>query len=225
MVLTVIVLALAARALAAPDIHWSFGPATLSIASVASIPLQKGFISIQDGELRRFLEASGNPPTGREVAVAGPTDLHWFAVISRENRISVDELHRAIVDGTAAANLIRARQGRETLDVLGYREKPRFDDRHQVLTWSLDTVESGGRAVVNRFAYFVGRDSVIAFEMVTEEAEYPRAQAEFDRWLGGFRFLPGREVGTSVDWRLLLVLAIAAGSAWFVLGRRGEKAT
>ncbi|MGC4054244.1 MAG: DUF2167 domain-containing protein [Paludibaculum sp.] len=91
----------------------------------------------QGQEMKRYLEATGNPPMGQELAVVGPADLHWFAVIAREDRIQVEELHKAIVNGTEAANLVRSRQGRETLDVLGYREAPRFDSARQVLSWSL----------------------------------------------------------------------------------------
>lgn len=203
-----------------PEIRWSFGPAVLAPAGRADLPVPAGLIYVQGTELGRFLTASGNPPSGRELAVVGARDLGWFAVVSREDRIGVEELHRAIVNGTEAANLVRARQGRETLDVLGYREAPQFDKERQVLTWSLDTVESGGRAVVNRFAYFVGRRTVIGFEMVTEAGSYEAARAAFDGWLRGFRFRTGEEAGRGVDWGLWTVLGIAGAAGWLIWRRR-----
>lgn len=172
--------------------------------------------------MRRFLEASGNPPTGHELAVVGPADLHWFAVLAREDRIGAEELRKAIVDGTEAANLIRARQGRETLDVLGYREPPRFDGAKQVLSWSLDTAESGGRGVVNRFVCFLGRDVVIQAEMVTERAGAEAAQREFESWVKGFRFEAGHEAPRR-DWALWAVLGVSAASAAILLWREWRR--
>lgn len=204
----------------APEIRWSFGPAEVELAARAALPVGRGLIYVQGEEMGRFLRASGNPPEGRELAVVGPVDLRWFAVISKEDRIGVEDLRKAIVDGTTAANLVRARQGRETLDVLGYREAPRFDKERQVLTWSLDTVESGGRAVVNRFAYFMGRQTVIGLEMVTEEESYGAAKGAFDELAAGLRFRPGEEAGHPVDWGLWVILAIAAALGWLVWRRQ-----
>lgn len=203
-----------------PEIRWSFGPVPVVLGRIASIRAGQGQIYVQGPEMRRFLEASGNPPTGHELAVVGPEDLHWFTVIAREDRIGVEELRKAIVDGTEAANLIRARQGRETLDVLGYREGPQFDAERQVLSWTLDTVESGGRAVVNRFVYFVGRDEVIALEMVTERAGAEEAQREFDSWVKGFQFAAGHEPAPPRDWGLWVVLSLSGVSAAVLLWRR-----
>ncbi|MGJ5814719.1 DUF2167 domain-containing protein [Paludibaculum fermentans] len=203
----------------APEIRWSFGPAPVVLGGIASIRAGPGQIYVQGREMGRFLEASGNPLTGRELAVVGPADLQWFAVITREDRISVEELHKAIVDGSAAANLIRGRQGRETLDVLGYRSAPRFDAGRQVLTWSLDTSESGGRAVVNKFVYFVGRETVIGLEMVTEAEGFESAQGAFDSWVTGFRFAGGHEPAAPRDWGLWVVLVVSGVSAAVVVWR------
>ncbi|QOY86126.1 DUF2167 domain-containing protein [Paludibaculum fermentans] len=215
----VLLLAAAAGAQTMPEIRWSFGPAPVVLGGVASIRAGKDQIYVQGAELGRFLEASGNPPTGHELAVVGPADLHWFAVLGREDRIGVEELRKAIVDGTDAANLIRARQGRATLDVLGYRERPRFDAERQVLGWSLDSAESGGRAVVNRFVYFMGRDAVIGVEMVTERAGAEAAQREFDSWVTEFRFAAGHEPAPPTDWGLWVVLGVSGLSAAVLMWR------
>lgn len=81
------ILALLAASLSAqplPDIRWQFGPRTLTLAGVAELRLNMGLMYVDGAEMRKFLLASGNTLTGRELAVAGPVDLAWFAVISRE---------------------------------------------------------------------------------------------------------------------------------------------
>jgi len=68
-----------------PEIHWQFAPLTLNLEGRASLPLERGMISATGAEMRKFLQAAGNPPTGCEVAVIAPVDVRWFAIISREH--------------------------------------------------------------------------------------------------------------------------------------------
>jgi hypothetical protein len=65
-----------------PVIRWRYGPLALSLAGVARLRLPSGMIAVEGAEMRRFLLASGNALTGSELAVSGPVDLRWFAVIS-----------------------------------------------------------------------------------------------------------------------------------------------
>lgn len=72
-------------ALPAPPIRWRRGPLTLQLAGAARLRLPPGMIAAEGGEMRRFLSATGNQLTGKELAVAGREDLRWFAVISLES--------------------------------------------------------------------------------------------------------------------------------------------
>lgn len=66
-----------------PKIAWRSGPVRLRLAEGVSVKIPAGMAAIQGAEMRRFLEASGNRLEGRELAVAGPEDLRWFAIFSR----------------------------------------------------------------------------------------------------------------------------------------------
>jgi hypothetical protein len=66
-----------------PRIAWRHGPMRLELGEGVSLPLPGTMIAIQGAEMTRFLEASGNRIEGRELAVAGPEDLRWFAILSR----------------------------------------------------------------------------------------------------------------------------------------------
>ncbi len=68
-----------------PDIRWQRGPLTLQLAGAARLRLGAGMIAAEGAEMRRFLKATGNQLTWKELAVAGPDDLSWFAVISLES--------------------------------------------------------------------------------------------------------------------------------------------
>lgn len=66
-----------------PRIAWRHGPLRLQLGEDVSLRIPDTMIAVQGADMRRFLEASGNEIEGRELAVAGPDDLRWFAIFSR----------------------------------------------------------------------------------------------------------------------------------------------
>ena len=70
--------------MAAGSIRWQHDPLTLQLAGAARLRLSEGMIAAEGGEMRRFLKATGNQLSWKELAVVGPRDLRWFAVISLE---------------------------------------------------------------------------------------------------------------------------------------------
>jgi hypothetical protein len=66
-----------------PRIGWRRGPLRLLLDGEVVLRLPDNMVAVQGAEMRRFLEASGNRVEGRELAVAGPDDLRWFAIVSR----------------------------------------------------------------------------------------------------------------------------------------------
>lgn len=66
-----------------PRIQWQAGPLRLRLTEEATLQVPEGMAAIQGAEMRRFLEASGNRMEGRELAVAAPADVRWFAIFSR----------------------------------------------------------------------------------------------------------------------------------------------
>jgi uncharacterized membrane-anchored protein len=201
-----------------PRIQWLFGPATLALPGGAEIAIGPELVYVQGAEALRFLRATGNPTEGHEALVIGARDLAWFAVFSFHGYESlgfvrpnpdVTAIAAAIRRGNEEANRKRRRTGRDTLDVLAWREKPLFNSATGRLEWSLDTRESGGRADENRFVWFLGRQGVISAECVTEASSMARARVEFEQALDGFHFQPGQERGASEplsarlkDWKL-----------------------
>jgi hypothetical protein len=74
------------------EIRWSRGPHTLRLGEQRVLPLPGGVVYAEGVEMRRFLAATGNSLTGREVAVFGAGDLSWFVVVSGAEGISRSEL-------------------------------------------------------------------------------------------------------------------------------------
>jgi uncharacterized membrane-anchored protein len=173
-----------AEAPPAPAIRWQFGPRTLTLTGLGALPLPSGMIAADRAEARRFLEATGNPPAGDEIAIAAPANLDWFLVFSFDEfkklglehpRPSVAEIVAALKRGNSETNQARKKAGRETLDLLGWREKPSYDAKTFRLEWSIDTQESGGRHDANRFWLLLTRNGVLTIELVTEQPRYAAA--------------------------------------------------
>lgn len=64
------------------EIRWSRGPHELRLEEKWVLPLPAGLVYAEGGEMRRFLAATGNALTGKEMAVFGAVDLSWFVVVS-----------------------------------------------------------------------------------------------------------------------------------------------
>ncbi len=170
-------------------IHWQFGPRTLTLSGLGALPLPRGMVFTDRSETRRFLEASGNPPAGDEIAVVAPANVDWFLVFSfdefkklglKRPKPSVDEIVNALRRGNSEMNQARKKAGRETLDLLGWREKPSYDAKTFRLEWSIDTQESGGRHNANRYWLLLTRNGVLTIELVTEEPRYAAASQTAD---------------------------------------------
>lgn len=161
-----------------PEIRWQFAPLDLNLGEGASLPLPSGMIAAQGEEMRRFLLATGNQLTGRELAVLGPDDLGWFAVISTEPGRAQ---HRA--------------------------------------EWVENSVEADGRKVVIRTVALPVRERAVVFEVVSEQAEEPRARAEFDalmaRWAS--RQAPAPDAR---QWAPMLAVTVLAGTLLWLIRRR-----
>jgi uncharacterized membrane-anchored protein len=173
-----------AEALPTPAIRWQFGPRTLTLSGLGALPLPSGMISADRVETRRFLEATGNPPAGDEIAIAAPANLDWFLVFSFDEfkklglehpKPSVAEIVATLKRSNSETNQARKKAGRETLDLLGWRQKPSYDAKTFRLEWSIDTQESGGRHDANRFWLLLARNGVLTIELVTEQPRYAAA--------------------------------------------------
>jgi len=219
-----------------PEIRWQFGPAEFRLGEQAALRLPQGYLWADPEETKRFLEASGNPPSGHELAIIGPLDVAWFAVFSFEGYDAmgfvkgslpdVDAIGAALRRGNEEANAERGKQGQTTLDLVDWAQRPHYDPVSKNLEWSLTAVESGGREVANFFTFYLGRDGVMSVELVTSPRDLPRHQALLKGLLRGFRFMPGRAhmIDKVPGWWWALP-AIPAGVAMLLMALRRRKRT
>lgn len=92
-----------------PQIHWLFGPTTIALTPSLTQAVPSGWVYAQTGEMQRFLKATGNPLTGKELAVIAPADLACFVIVSRLEpaRDSAFEEYSTEADGRQVIILTR----------------------------------------------------------------------------------------------------------------------
>lgn len=160
------------------DIHWRFAPATIRLEG-ADLYLAEGMIYLEGAEMRRFLEAAGNPLEGNELAVVAPRDVSWFAVFTRQPE-------QPPIPGNG-----------------DWRERPGFDERTGRTSWAVNSTEPDGRKVVSRTVYIPNHKPILGAEMLCEARTYDRSKMEFEAILDQIHLgqRPERETSHSrISW-------------------------
>ncbi len=151
----------------------------------ASLDLGEDYIFYDQQDAHKILtEVWGNPPQAAEgvlgmVMKAGttPFDDAWGAVISFEDvgyvsdddaaEVDYDELLTSLKDATRTANLERAKNGYETINLVGWAERPDYDPATHSVVWAKDLQFSGEEGdVLNYDLRTLGRYGVLSVNMV-----------------------------------------------------------
>ena len=167
------------------------------IGDNAMLTLRPGFVALNAADTARFNEFSENPVSGDEYMFA-PDDLRWFAFLNYDpvgyvkddESIDADDVLDTIREGTEAANEIRKQRGWSTMEILGWRFPPSYDQRTQRLEWAIDAV-SEGRPLINFNTRILGRKGVYEAILVTDPEGLDTAVQEFNSQLASFDFNAG----------------------------------
>ncbi len=201
-------LALACAPLAAaegegPALAWQRGPATAPIGDdLAELELSEGFVFLGAQDTQKLLELNQNPVSGTELAIVSPASdaEQWFMVFEfdeigyvpddEKDELDADALLASVREGTEAANEERKRRGWPEMKIVGWHEKPHYDEATNHLTWSI-IGESQGQRSVNRAVKLLGRRGVMTATLVASPEELDSAIPEADALLGAYSFRSG----------------------------------
>ena len=215
-----------------PSLAWQPGPATAPIgSSLAEIDVPEGFVYLDGQNTAKFMELIGNPVSGSEKATVASAsdDESWFVVFewdpigwvddSEKEDLDADSLLESIKEGTEAANEERRKRGWQTLEILGWYERPKYDEVTNNLTWAIEG-QSGEDRVLNRNIKLLGRRGVMTATLVASPEELSRVSPITDELLANYRFqegnryaefIPGKD--TVAKYGLTALIAGGAGAA------------
>jgi uncharacterized membrane-anchored protein len=214
----------------APKLDWQVAPLLAPIGDeLAEIDLPEGFLYLDQAGTAKLMELTGNPVNGSELATVAPADDGgWFLIFewseigwvddSERDALDADALFASMKEGTEAANEARRERGWPTLELVGWKEAPHYDERTKNLTWAIEG-RTEGEAVLNRLVKLLGRRGVMSVTLVGSPEELASATPQVDRLLEGYRFrtgntyaeyLPGTDTAAQVG---LAALVVGGGAA------------
>jgi uncharacterized membrane-anchored protein len=188
---------------AAAPLPWQRGPGTAPIGSgLAEIDLGEEYVFLDGAGTKRLMELTQNPVSGQEVATVAPVadEDHWFLVFEydpmgyvsdqEKDSLDADAMLASIREGTDAGNEERRKRGWPTMRIVGWQEKPHYDERSRNLSWAV-IGESEGHRNVNRIVKVLGRGGVMTVTLVADPEELAAAIPRVDALLDGYRYRPG----------------------------------
>jgi len=224
--------------------NFETGPLIGRLGTVASVDVPEGCRFTEAQGAQNFLEATENPPSGRELGLilckAGVSDSSfWFVVftfdasgyVKDDEKADLDaaKILKTIQSGTEAGNEARRERGWEELVVTGWERAPYYDSLTHNLTWStrLKGKESPGESV-NHSVRLLGRKGVMHVDLVADPNDMEVAVAAFDSIIGSYSYLTGNKYA---EWQpgdkvakygLTALIAGGAGAAALQLGLFGK---
>lgn len=221
-----------------PEINWIEGPMTADLGdNLAQIQVPEGYLFATAGETRKVMELTGNPPTGREVGLIMPAEegKSWFLVFEFDevgfikdddkDKIDADAILEGIKEGTEASNEQRKEMGSDAIHVVGWFEKPHYDERSHNLVWAIEAQgEADPGRVVNYDVRLLGRRGYISATLVTDPQALAADLPHVQTLLSGFSFKQGNRYAEWVEgdkiaeYGLTALVAGGAGAAAAKLG-------
>lgn len=123
-----------------------------------------------------------NSVTGMEqgIVLSKDNNENWYVLFEFDNmgyvkdndagKINADQLLSDIKNGTEEDNKERMKNGKSTLDIIGWDEKPHYDPNTNNLVWSV-LCNSSGEQIVNYNVRVLGRGGVTEVTLVASKDE------------------------------------------------------
>ena len=217
-------------------IDWQAGPGSGQIGSVAKINIPEGYRFAGRDGVRRFLELTQNPVSGKELGVLVPPEQSgdmWFVIFEfnsvgyvkddEKDDLDAKALLDSIKKGTEHSNEERRKRGWATMDILGWYTPPRYDPVTNNLTWAIRG-SSEGDEVVNYSVRLLGRKGVMDVDLVLNPTQVAGTVPEFDQLMSGFEFTSGNRYAEFLPGDKVAqygLTALVAGGAGAALAKSG----
>lgn len=233
-----VTLAVSAFAQEEPEIKWTAGPTTAELGDdLARIDVPEGYVFAGGDETRKFMEMTGNPPSGRELGVIMPAEegKNWFLLFEydevgyvkddEKDKIDADAILESVREGTEASNEERKKLGGGEIHVTGWFEKPHYDAKSHNLVWAIEAKgEVDTDRSVNYDVRLLGRKGYISATLVTDPGSLHADLPHVQTLLSGFSFQEGKRYADFVsgdkvaEYGLTALIAGGAGAAAVKLG-------
>ena len=208
-------------------VTWQEGPSTANLGGQAEIRVPAGYVFVNGDDARVLLEAAGNQPSHEEVGLLAPAELDWFVVFEfsdvgyikdeEKDDLDADALLKSIRAGNEQANEWRSERGFPTMAIVGWEQKPSYNDLTHNLEWAIQGKDEAG-ITINHNTRLLGRKGVMKVNLVAGSQGYSTVLPTYRENLGTFSFKAGHRYeefteGDKIAKYGLGALVVGAGAA------------
>jgi uncharacterized membrane-anchored protein len=182
-------------------VKWQKGPSVGDLGINAKVTVPDGYIFAGAKDTRTIMEAHHNPVNGRELGFVAPKDEPWHVVFEYDSvgyvkdddkdALDADAILESIKTGNEAGNKERVKRGWPTLTILGWEQKPHYDETTHNLEWAL-RAQTDGMPVINYNTRLLGRGGVMEVTLITDPDTLATTLPKFKAMLNGFDFKEGQ---------------------------------
>lgn len=174
-----------------------------------SLPDSYRYLSPEDTE-KVLVDAWGNPPGNETMGMIVPEDVSlfsdegWGVIISYEEdgyvsdedaeNINYDELLQQMREASDEENKLRAEEGYEPIEFIGWAEKPSYDNEAHKLYWAKEL--RFGTSEANTLNYnirILGRKGVLLLNIVSSMVQYQAINSQIPSLLSMTEFNQGNK--------------------------------
>ena len=158
------------------------GPQNIPLGNQGQLKLPEGYDFIPKDAASRFMRAVGNHVDNDFYGLVFNDNIKGFVAIKftpagyikddDAKDWDADELLKNLKKGTEQGNKERAERGIPAIEIIGWVEKPAYEDNTHRLVWSASTRAKGSVAPsegqgVNYNTYVLGREGYLSLNLVT----------------------------------------------------------
>ena len=158
------------------------GPSHVTLGSEATLDLPAGYAFIPEKAARAIMKQMGNETDDTLIGLIFPEKKNtWFVTVEYiasghindedARNWDAEKLLTQIRDNTAEANKRREQEGGVPLDIIGWVEKPHYDEATHRLVWSISARDRGAKeneSIINYRTLMLGREGYISMIMATD---------------------------------------------------------
>jgi uncharacterized membrane-anchored protein len=183
-------------------IKWQKGPSSGALGNLAQIKIPEKYIFAGGEDTKLLMETMQNPVSGRELGFFAPEKAPWFIVFEYDDTGYIRDDEKGSLDaaamlesirgGNEEGNKERVKRGWAKLEITGWEQPPRYDEKTNNLEWAI-RAESEGRPVVNFNTRILGRGGVMRVTLVTGPEELAATLPQYRAALKNFSYNSGQK--------------------------------
>jgi uncharacterized membrane-anchored protein len=183
------------------------GPATIRLRDQAALALPADAAFLPLGPAKALMQKLGNATDDNFIGIIMPwQESDWFITLDYipagyvadddAKNWKADDLLTNIRENTDKENEERKKQGVPGLQILGWVEKPHYDQPHHRVIWSILARDEGAREgapnIINYRMLALGRQGYLAMIMVTDATVIEARKPIANTMLSQVTFDPGK---------------------------------